>query len=68
MALNRHERAAGTLMDLSKEFECLLHTFLVAGLEAYGISTGAVDLLVNISVVGNCSLEWGPIQGAVKAF
>ena len=45
MALDRHECAAAILMDLSKAFDCLPHRLLVAKLKAYGLSTGAVDLL-----------------------
>ena len=45
MALDRHECAAAILMDLSKAFDCLPHSLLVAKLKAYGLSTGAVDLL-----------------------
>ena len=45
MALDRHGCAAAILMDLSKAFDCLPHRLLVAKLKAYGLSTGAVDLL-----------------------
>ena len=45
MALDRHECAAATLMVLSKAFDCLPHRLLVAMLKAYGLSTGAFDLL-----------------------
>ena len=45
MALDRRECAAAILMDLSKAFDCLPHRLLVAKLKAYGLSTGAVDLL-----------------------
>ena len=40
MTVDRHVCAAAILMDLSKAFDCLPHR-----LEAYGLSTGAVDPL-----------------------
>ena len=43
MALDRHVYAAAVLMDVSKVFNCLQYRVLVSMLDAYGLSTGAVD-------------------------
>ena len=45
LALDQHKCVAAILMDLSKAFDCLPHRLLLAKLEGYGLSGGAVELL-----------------------
>ena len=44
-ALDSGNTAGAVLMDLSKAFDCLNHDLLIAKLEAYGFSRGALQLI-----------------------
>ena len=44
-ALDSGNTAGAVLMDLSKAFDCLNHDLLIAKLEAYGFSRGALRLI-----------------------
>ena len=44
-ALDKGHKTGAVFMDLSKAFGCLPHAFLIANLNAYGLSTAACELL-----------------------
>ena len=44
--LNDKKVVGATLMDLSKAFDCLPHTLLLARLEAYGMNDNALKLIL----------------------
>ena len=45
--LDENKIVGATLMDLSKAFDCLLHDLMVAKLEAYGLDTKALKLMLS---------------------
>ena len=45
--LDENKIVGATLIDLSKAFDCLPHDLLVAKLEAYGLNTKALKLMLS---------------------
>ena len=59
-------------MGLSKAFDILDHSLLIAKLEAYGFNSLSLEFMKNylanrkqISKVGNCFSKWGTITSGV---
>ena len=45
--MEKDKLCAALLTDLSKAFDCIVHDFLVAKLEAYGFSYEALKVMYN---------------------
>ena len=67
------ERFLGTvLMDLSKTYDCLLHYLSIAQLEAYGLGSGSLNLLLvyltfrkQKTKVGSAYSKWSKIRRGI---
>ena len=60
------------LMDLSKVYDCLLHDFSIAKLEAYGLGNGSLNFLLDYltfrkqrTKVGSASSKWSKIRRGI---
>ena len=77
VALDDKNSVGAIFMDLSKAFDCLPHSLLLAKLHAYGLSISACDLIGNYLSeryqrvkVGNVKSDWvmlakGVPQGSI---
>ena len=71
-ALDKNERAAALLTDLSKAFDCLNHELMIAKLAAYGFSRSALTLINSYlknryqrTKVNNVFSQWSSIMSGV---
>ena len=76
-ALDRKEKVAVLILDLSKAFDCVPHSLLLAKLEAYGMSSKALSLIASylsnrkqrVKISGSCSefmdIQKGVPQGSI---
>ena len=60
------------LMDLSKVYDCLLHDFSIAKLEAYGLGNGSLNFLLDYltfrkqrTKVGSAYSKWSEIRRGI---
>ena len=55
--MDKDKSCAALLTDLSKAFNCIVHEFLIAKLEAYGFSYEPLKLCTITLQIGNMELK-----------
>ena len=67
MALDERKQVAAILMDLSKAFDCLPHDMFLSKLTAYGVSSGAVNLISSYLENRKQQVKVGPVASSLGA-
>ena len=72
IALDKNHVVGAVFMDLSKAFDCLPHSLLIAKLHAYGFSIPACELMADYLKrrkqrvkIGNCRSSWADLHKGV---